>query len=105
MSTEFRKPTFIPLLISIAACLASALILIFFKQGNPFIYIAYICTPFIPIAGLALARSIDIKGRTSIHFDIAKSEKIVKFCSFTSIAGFLIAIGVMYQIAMRLSSI
>lgn len=105
MSTAIRKPTFMPLIASLAACLVSLIIFFFYKSGNPFIYIAYVCTPFVPIAGLAFARSVDIKGRTSIQFDIAKSEQIVKFCGFASIAGFLIALAVMYEIAMRFSTI
>ena len=105
MSSTPRKPTFIPLLIGIIACLLSLIVLILFKQGNPFIYFAYVCTPFVPIGGLALARAIDIKGRSSIHFDIAKSEKIVKSCGILAIVGFVIAFAVMYEIAMRFSSI
>ena len=100
-----KKPSFVPVIFGAIFCLISLVILFFFRHGNPLIYFAYVCTPFAPIAGLALARSTDIKGRTSIHFDIAKSEKVLKFCGILAVIGFLIAIGVMIEIAMRLSSI
>ena len=100
-----KKPSFLPFVIGLFSCLMSLIILILFRHGNILIYLAYACTPFAPIAGLAIARSRDIKGRTSIHFDIAKSDKILKLCGIVAVIGFLIAIGVMIEIALRLSSV
>jgi peptidoglycan/LPS O-acetylase OafA/YrhL len=94
-----------PVLVAAFACAISLVIVTLFSDGNPFIYLAYLCTPFVPIGGLALARATDIKGRTNTKFDIAKSAKVVKICGVISIIGFLIAIAVMYEIAMRLSQI
>ena len=76
-----------------------------FRTGNPLIYLAYLFTPFAPIGGLALARATDIKGRTSIKFDIAKSDKVVKICGIIAIVGFIVAIAVMYEIAKRHSQV
>jgi hypothetical protein len=83
----------------------SLIIVVFFRRGNPLIYLAYLFTPFAPIGGLALARATDIKGRTSIKFDIAKSNKVVKTCGVIAILGFVVAIAVMYEIAMRHSQV
>ena len=76
-----------------------------FRRGNPLIYLAYLFTPFAPIAGLALARATDIKGRTNIKFDIAKSDKVVKTCGIIAIVGFIVAIAVMFEIAKRHSQV
>jgi hypothetical protein len=95
------KVTYLPILVGLMGCLCSSLILIFFRSGNLLIYVAYVCTPFIPIIGLVIARSIDIRGRTNIRFDIAKSNKILRFASSFAILGFILSIGVVYQIALR----
>ena len=81
------------------------IIVALFRTGNPLIYIAYLFTPFAPIGGLALARATDIKGRTNIKFDIAKSDKVVKTCGIIAIVGFIVAIAVMYEIAKRHSQV
>ncbi len=99
------KPTFIPVIIGSVSVVFSLIIVALFRKGNPLIYIAYLLTPFAPIGGLALARATDIKGRTNIKFDIAKSDKVVKTCGIIAILGFLIAIAVMYEIAMRHSQV
>lgn len=99
------KPSFVPVVLGSTACLFSVLVVSLFLTGSPLVYIAYICTPFAPIGALALARATDIKGRTNNKFDIAKSSKVMKFCGVIAIVGFLIAIPVMYQIAMRFSQI
>lgn len=102
---DVKNPTFLPVVFSSLSILMSGLILIFFRTGSFLIYVAYLFTPFCPIAGLALARSTDIKGRTNIKFDIAKSNKIVRVSGIISMVGFVVAIGVMYEIAMRHSQI
>jgi hypothetical protein len=104
-NSAIPRVTFLPVLIGTLACLGSLGVLALSTSGNPLIYIAYLCTPFAPIGGLALARSIDIKGRTNTKFDIAKSDKVVKFCGVIAVVGFLIAIAVMYEIAMRHSQV
>jgi len=107
-NSAIPRVTFLPVLIGTLACLGSLGVLLithYTRSGNPLIYIAYLCTPFAPIGGLALARSIDIKGRTNTKFDIAKSDKVVKFCGVIAVVGFLIAIAVMYEIAMRHSQV
>jgi hypothetical protein len=81
------------------------IIVVLFRRGNPLIYLAYLFTPFAPIAGLALARATDIKGRTNIKFDIAKSDKVVKTCGIIAIVGFIVAIAVMFEIAKRHSQV
>ena len=104
-NTAPPKPSFMPVIIGGAAVLVSLSIMGLFRTGGPLIYLAYLCTPFAPIGGLALARATDIKGRTSIKFDIDKSEKVVKICGSIAILGFLIAIAVMYEIALRHSQV
>jgi len=99
------KPTFIPVIIGSVSVVFSLIIVALFRTGNPLIYIAYLFTPFAPIGGLALARATDIKGRTNIKFDIAKSDKVVKICGIIAIVGFIVAIAVMYEIAMRHSQV
>lgn len=99
------KPTFIPVIIGSVSVVFSLIIVALFRTGNPLIYIAYLFTPFAPIGGLALARATDIKGRTSIKFDIAKSDKVVKTCGIIAIVGFIVAIAVMLEIAKRHSQI
>ena len=99
------KPTFIPVIIGLVSVGVSLIVLVLFRTGNPLIYLAYLFTPFAPIGALALARAIDIKGRTNIKFDIAKSNKVVKTCGFIAIFGFIVAIAVMYEIAMRHSQV
>lgn len=104
-NTAAPKPTFIPVIIGAFSCVFSLIIIALFRTGNPLIYIAYLFTPFAPIGGLALARATDIRGRTNIKFDIAKSDKVVKTCGIIAILGFLIAIAVMLEIAKRHSQI
>ena len=99
------KPSFAPVIFASIACLFSVIVIFLFLKVGPFVYIAYLCTPFAPIGALALARATDIKGRTNNKFDIAKSSKVMKTCGVLAIAGFFIAIPVMYQIAMRFSQI
>jgi hypothetical protein len=101
------KPTFLPVILGGVVCLISLIIISIhsLKTGSPLIYFAYLCTPFIPIGGLALARAIDIKGRSNNKFDIAKSDKVLKICSILAILGFLIAIPVMVEIANRFSQV
>ena len=99
------KPSFIPVFLGISTCVLSVIIVTIasLRSGSVLIYIAYLCTPFAPIAGLALARATDIKGRSNNRFDIAKSDKVLKFCSVLAVSGFLIAIPVMIEIANRFS--
>ena len=99
------KPTFIPVITGAVACLLSVIVVAIgpLKTGSLLIYVAYLCTPFAPIAGLAMARATDIKGRSNNRFDIAKSDKVLKICSILAITGFLIAIPVMVEIANRFS--
>lgn len=104
-NTAPPKPTFIPVFIGSVSVLFSSIIVALFCSGNPLIYIAYLFTPFAPIGGLALARATDIKGRTNIKFDIAKSDKVVKTCGIIAIVGFIVAIAVMYEIAKRHSQV
>lgn len=99
------KPTFIPVIIGSVSVVFSLIIVALFRTGNPLIYLAYLLTPFAPIGGLALARATDIKGRTNIKFDIAKSDKVVKTCGIIAVVGFIIAIAVMYEIALRHSQV
>ena len=99
------KPTFIPVIIGSLSVVFSLIIVAAFRTGNPLIYLAYLFTPFAPIGVLALARATDIKGRTSIKFDIAKSDKVVKICGIIAIVGFIVAIAVMYEIAKRHSQV
>ncbi len=99
------KPTYVPVIIGGIACLISVLIFSLFRTGSLFIYLGYLCTPFVPIAGLAIARTTDIKGRTNIKFDIAKSNQVLKICGIIALIGFLIAIAIMYEIAMRHSQV
>ena len=99
------KPTFTPVVIGSISVVCSLIIVLVFRTGNPLIYIAYLFTPFAPIGGLALARATDIKGRTNIKFDIAKSDKVVKICGVIAIVGFMVAIAVMLEIAKRHSQI
>lgn len=94
-----------PVIIGSVSVLLSLIIVAAFRTGNPLIYIAYLFTPFAPIGGLALARATDIKGRTNIKFDIAKSDKVVKTCGIIAIVGFIVAIAVMYEIAKRHSQV
>jgi hypothetical protein len=99
------KPTFVPVIVGVIACLMSLIIVAVasLRTGSFLIYLGYVCTPFVPIAGLALARATDIKGRSNNRFDIAKSDKVLKICSILAITGFLIAIPVMIEIANRFS--
>ena len=60
-NTAPPKPTFMPAIIGAVALLMSILIVGLFRTGGPLIYLAYLCTPFAPIGGLALARATDIK--------------------------------------------
>jgi hypothetical protein len=101
------KPTFLPVILGGIVCLVSLIIISIhsLKSGTPLIYFAYLCTPFIPIGGLALARATDIKGRSNSRFDIAKSDKVLKMCSALAVVGFLIAIPVMIEIANRFSQV
>lgn len=105
LSVTPPKPTFIPVIIGSISVVFSLVIVLLFRTGNPLIYLSYLFTPFVPIGGLALARAIDIKGRTNIKFDIGKSDKVVKTCGIIAIVGFIVAIAVMYEIANRHSQI
>ena len=101
------KPSMLPIITGAVACLLGLVIVSVssLKTGSPLIYFAYACVPFMPIGGLALARSIDIKGRSNNRFDIAKSDRVLKMCSILAIIGFLIAIPVMIEIANRFSQV
>jgi hypothetical protein len=52
---------------------------------------------------LAWSRSIDNAARSNIFYDIAKSQKIVKITSLLSLASFVVAITVVWEIASRWS--
>jgi hypothetical protein len=105
--TAPSKPSLLPVITGAVACLLGLVIVSIssLKTGSPLIYLAYLCVPFAPIGGLALARATDIKGRSNNRFDIAKSDKVLKFCSILAIVGFLIAIPVMVEIANRFSQV
>jgi len=101
-----KKPSWLPLILSLIAVFASALIVALpVTRSSSLIYLGYLLTPLAPIAMLVWARTKDNLGRTSIFFDIGTSEKILKFVSGLSVIGFALAVVVVWEIASRWSQI
>jgi len=106
MSTSSKKPSWIPPIVALVSIILSlAIFFINSLRFSPAIYFAYILTPFIPILALALARTSDTKARSDIFYDLAKGKQVVTTSVILSIASFLVALPVMYQIANELSQI
>jgi hypothetical protein len=106
MAQEIKKPSWIPPIVALVAILLS--LIIYFVDSlkySPAIYFAYILTPFIPIFALAIARTGDTKARSNVFYDLAKGKKIVTFTLVLAIAGFAVALPVMFHIATELSQI
>lgn len=80
-----------------------SLVIIFVAEArsSSLIYIAYLLTPLTPIVMLIWARVKDNLGRTSVFYDIGKSQTIIKISSILALIGFLIATSVVWEIASR----
>lgn len=105
MPQKVKNPSWLPV-ISSALCLAISLAILLvsnLRTAGPLIYLAYICTPLMPILGLSIARSRDSVARSNIFFDIGKSQKIIRVVTLISFFGFLLAIIVVWEIASRWS--
>lgn len=106
MAQEIKKPSWIPPVVALLSILLSLLIyLIGSLRYSPAIYFAYVLTPFIPILALAIARTRDTKARSNVFYDLAKGKKIVTFTLVLAIAGFAVALPVMFHIATELSQV
>lgn len=105
MAQAVKKPSWLPVIAGAIALLSSLVIISInsLRVSGPWIYFAYLFTPLIPIAMLAWSRSIDSAARSNIFYDIAKSQKIVRITSLLSIAAFVVAISVVWEIASRWS--
>lgn len=106
MSNVPKKPSWLPVVISVVAITISIIIFAINNlRFSPAIYIAYLLTPFTPILALAVSRSKDTKARSNIFYDLAKGKKIVSITVALSLVGFVVALPVMYHIAKELSQI
>jgi hypothetical protein len=105
MAQAVKKPSWLPVIIGALAVIASSIISLTgtLRISGIWIYIAYLFSPLVPIAMLAWSRSIDNAARSNIFYDIAKSQKIVKITSLLSLASFVVAITVVWEIASRWS--
>jgi hypothetical protein len=106
MSSEVKRPSWVPPIVAIISIFLSLTIfLVDSFKFSPALYAAYIFTPFFPILALAVARSNDTKARSNVFYDLAKGKKIVTFSLVFAIVGFIVALPVMFEIANRLSQI
>ena len=106
MGTQVKRPSWVPLIVSVVAItLSLSIYLVKELRFSPLIYLGYVFTPFLPILALAFARSQDTKARSNVFYDLSKGKKIVTTTLYASIIGFVIAIPVMYHIASKLSQI
>ena len=105
MSQAVKKPSWLPVIVSALSIVVSLVVLFVFnlRTSGPFIYLAYICTPLVPIIGLSLTRSRDSVARSNIFFDIGKSQKIIRLATLMSFVGFIAAVFVVWEIASRWS--
>lgn len=104
MPTAVKKPSWVPILISSAAIFGSlGIVLLPSAKSSILIYLAYLFTPLTPILMLMWARVKDNVGRSSIFFDIGKSQTVVKVSSLLALLGFVVAVFVVWEIANRLA--
>ena len=105
MTQDLRKPSWVPVILSLISIIASLGILLTsnLRSEGPLIYLGYLMTPILPIVSLAYGRSRDSVNRSNIFYDIGKSQKILKVLSLQAFIGFIFAVAVVWEIASRWS--
>jgi len=101
-----KRPSWIPVIAGGLACILS--LTIYFVeplQNSILIYFAYLLTPFTPILMMAISQTKHTAASADIYYDLATGGKILKISRMLSIAGFLIAIPVIWVISGNFSEI
>ena len=101
-----KRPSWIPVIAAAVACLLS--LTIYFVeplQKSILIYLGYLLTPFMPILMMAISQTKHTAASSDIYYDLATGGKILKISRVLSVAGFLIAIPIIYVISGNLSEI
>ena len=95
-----KRPSWIPVIASGVACILS--LTIYFVgplQNSILVYLGYLLTPFTPILMMAISQTKHTAASADIYYDLATGGKILKISRILSIAGFLIAIPVIWVIS------
>lgn len=99
------KPPFWPIILQLLLLIVSTLLFFLPPVEKHLLFglIAYVFTPFLVVALLAVIRASDLKNRALSNYDRALGKKYQAIAGFLSLASFITALPLIWRIAIEIA--